>query len=75
MKSTRLLPRILLGLAVALTLGFIALLLVPRGEAKAFPAEGWTALRDDELARAHLPGLPHLPAPRPRAKAMGAQGG
>lgn len=57
MKSNRLLPRILIGLAVALALGFIALLLIPRGEARGFPSEGWTPLRDDALARAHLPGL------------------
>jgi hypothetical protein len=60
MKPLRILSRVSVGIVVALALGFLALLVVPRGEAEAFPDEGWTPVRDDELALAHLPGL-HSP--------------
>ncbi len=57
MKPLRILSRVSAGIVVALALGFLGLLVVPRGGAEAFPEEGWTPLRDDGLARAHLPGL------------------
>jgi len=57
MKPLRILSGVLAGIVVALALGFLGLLVIPRGTAQAFPHEGWTPLRDDGLARAHLPGL------------------
>lgn len=57
MKASRVIGVSLAGLVAALALVIIALVALPYGEAKAFPLEGWEPLRDDALARAHLPGL------------------
>lgn len=57
MKALRVIGVSLSCLVAALALVLIALVALPYGEAKAFPLEGWEPLRDDALARAHLPGL------------------